>query len=152
MSILAGDDLTATLLNNQIYTLLSAYGSHAQVLTDQTTTSATYGDLATVGPSVTLTSTGTVALVLWSCMQYVSSEASYGSAMSFEISGATTLAVTDNYKLAATEGPIGEGAANCQFAVVTITPGSNTYKCKYRVGNAAVTGHFINRHIWVLAP
>lgn len=136
----------------QIYELLSGRSSHAQVLTSQTTTSATYTDLATAGPSVTLTSVGTAALVIWGCNQWVSSEASFGSAVSFEISGATTLAVSDNYKLAATEGAIGEGAANCQFAFVTITPGSNTYKMKYRVGNSAVTGTFVNRHIWVLAP
>lgn len=144
--------LTATDLDGAFYGLLSNFGSTAQVLTDETTTSASYTNLATVGPSVTISSTGTLALVLIGCMQYVSSEASFGSAMSFDISGATTLAASDNYKLAATEGPIGEGAAAGQWALVTITPGSNTYTAKYRVGSNTITGHFINRRIWVFAP
>lgn len=152
LPILAGDDLTAAHLMELLYALLTTYGSHAQVLTDQTTTSASYTDLATAGPAVTLTSVGTQALVLFGTMQYVSSEASFGSAMSVAVSGATTTAASDNYKLAATEGAIGEGAAACQFAILTITPGSNTYTCKYRVGSNTITGHFINRHIWVLAP
>jgi hypothetical protein len=144
--------VTAADLNNAFYQLLANFGASAQVLTDETTTSATYTNLTTVGPSVTVSSTGSLALVLFSCMQYVSSEASFGSAMSFDISGATTLAASENYKLAATEGPVGEGAADGQWAVVPITPGSNTYTAKYRVGSNTITGHFINRRIWVFAP
>jgi hypothetical protein len=115
----------------------------ALITTSQTTTSGTYTDLATVGPTVTLT-TGTKALVSIAVTTRTSSAAQ--SKMSFAISGATTVAATDNYC-------IGQAAnfiyffLGASFLVTGLTAGSNTFTSKYASG---ATGTFEARHISVI--
>jgi hypothetical protein len=119
----------------------------AAISTSQTTTSVTYTDLSTVGPSVTIT-TGPAAIVWASCfIQNNTSGAS--SHMSFAVSGATAIAASDVDALRF------NAAANNDFmragftAKVTLTPGSNTFTMQYRVsGN---TGTFANRSITVMS-
>jgi hypothetical protein len=98
------------------------------VLTLQTTTSTSYTDLATAGPAVTVT-TGTKALVMINAQIY--GGAGQLQYMSFAISGATTVAATDNFSMA------NEGAltlsAGVTFLVTGLTAGSNTFTAKYRV-------------------
>lgn len=113
------------------------------VATSQTTTSASFTDLATVGPAVTAT-TGPMALV--SIYNSNVNSGSAASLMSFEVSGASSVSAADNTSIGAigTSG-IREGAA---FLVTGLTSGSNTFTCKYRVG--ANTGTYVDRRISVL--
>lgn len=118
----------------------------ATVATAQTTTSTSYTDLATVGPSVTV-STGTKALVLIYGQGFNS--ATYMIRSAYAVSGATTIAASDNFSSG-----IDFNTANYNFSwtighiVTGLTPGSNTFTVKYRTGGA--TASFSNRVISVI--
>lgn len=120
----------------------------ATITTSQTTSSTSYTDLATVGPSVTVT-TGTRALV-WFSVQASNSSANSVTQTGVDISGATTSAASSNIDLHFD----GLGAdqalrASCVHLYTTLTPGSNTFKMQYRVGSN--TGSFFDRNIGVMA-
>jgi hypothetical protein len=132
------------------WTTISAIPANdtATVATSQTTTSTSYTDLATAGPAVTVT-TGTKALVIVSAfMQSPSSAFAYTS---FAVSGATTIAASDNYAFRGrVDGDNNQGIRiNASRAtVVTLTAGSNTFTAKYKVDSG--TGTFANRDIFVI--
>ncbi len=143
-SILAGDKLTADLLNGAFRDLLTDFAALQNVATSQTTTSTSYADLATVGPTVSLTSTGTVAFVIWSLTQ---STTSGSCASSPAVSGGTVIAAADSF------GQVGSNSGQRQtgWAVFTInTNVVNTYTLRYRVTGG--TGTFLDRRMWVFAP
>lgn len=120
--------------------------STATVATSQTSASTTYTDLATVGPSVTLT-TGTSVLVLVSAFMDNNFATIYTD---FAISGATTRSATDTTCLLDVFS--GAGAKRLRATVanlVTVTAGSNTFTMKYRV--AGSTGAWQDRTIGVIA-
>lgn len=123
----------------------------ASVATSQTTTSLSYTDLTTVGPSVTIT-TGYRALVFIGARSMHSSVTAAGehAKVSYAVSGATTIAASDtwsSYRAATTSN-------NNRNPIVHLTsalnPGSNTFTLKYKV-SAAGTGTFDNRSITVVA-
>lgn len=152
MTFFAGQILTAADLNAEFGGLLTNMGSFASVATNQTTTSTSYVDLATPGPSVTLTSTGTRAIILWS-VHGSNNTANKGAICSIVISGATTLAVSDNNGILWHEKATANASfEDMQFMVATITPGSNTYKVQYKVAGGSGTASFERRRIFVFAP
>lgn len=120
----------------------------AHVTATQTTTSiSSYGDLATVGPTVTLT-TGPNAITFQGAA--ASNSTGGGSAiMSYAVSGATTFAA-DNARAYRVE----SGTANQQLRSTTthylpsLTPGSNTFTAKYTTGSGG-TASFGERHLAV---
>ena len=116
----------------------------ALIDTDQCTTSTTYTDLATAGPSVTV-ETGTKALVSLYCHARQAAVVQF-NLMGFAVSGATTLAASDNLAALATTDLIDGCAAT--FFVTGLTPGINTFTAKFRVSGG--TGCFQRRHIIVL--
>ncbi|MDX3311597.1 hypothetical protein P1S61_21535 [Streptomyces sp. ME08-AFT2] len=135
----AGSHFAGTGLNS----IAERTSAAAIVATSQTTTSTSYTDLATVGPAVTVT-TGPLAWVhLYNSNVNTTS---VSSLMSFEVSGASSIPAADNQSIgiAGTAGSR-EGAA---FLLTTLTPGSNTFTCKYRVGSG--TGTYADRRIAVL--
>lgn len=113
------------------------------VAASQSTTSTTYTDLTTVGPQVTVT-TGAQALIFL-----------YGSAIntgvgasliSIDITGASTISAVDNDS-------VGSSAATgfratSVYMQTGLTPGSNTFTAKYRVGSG--TGTFQDRRLTIL--
>jgi hypothetical protein len=122
--------------------------SSATVATSQATSSTSYTDLTTPGPAVTVT-TGTKALVIVSA--YITGGYDSQARMSFEVSGATTTAVSDNWAL----GCYGTGAFSSGISVrasratsTTLTAGSNTFTAKYRTSTNAST--FADREIFVI--
>ena len=122
----------------------------ATVATSQGTTSATYTDLATAGPAVTVT-TGTKALITVSAELY-NTTANGGSYMSFAVSGATTVAAADLYSVSM--GPVAATVADAIGAsrvtlLTGLTAGSNVFTAKYRRLNAG-TATFANRTISVI--
>ena len=118
----------------------------AVVTTEEDTTSATYTDLTTSGPAVTLT-TGTKALVIINAQSFnTNTSATFAS---FAVSGATTISASDNYAIrfqnTAYEAPRNAAATR----LTTLTAGSNTFTMKYR-RNTSGTANFGYREIIVI--
>jgi hypothetical protein len=128
--------------------VLSDFTNNAVVATSQTTTSTSFVDLTTVGPSVTITSAGTLAIALFECV--MGSASSPGSAMAIAVSGATTIAAADADAMKITASNSGFGFRATGFAVFAITPGSNTYTAKYKT--SSLTSTFADRKILIFAP
>lgn len=121
-------------------------GSQADyIATSQTTTSTSYTDLATVGPTVTVTiGASGMALVLWSTRRFNSGV--NWTSMSFDVSGANTIAATDSDTLSSSTGiDIVDGT---QVLLTGLSPGSTTFKAKYRVTGG--TGTWIDRRLSVI--
>jgi hypothetical protein len=115
----------------------------AVVATSQTTTSTSYADLATVGPSVTVT-TGTQAVVWHGAA--ISNSGANSTRMSVAVSGASTVAASDAWAAIV----VGTSAHNLgKFHFFTgLTAGSNIFTAKYSV--AAGTGTYVNRELVVI--
>jgi len=127
-----------------------AYGrsATATVATAQGTTSGPYVDLATVGPSVTVT-TGTKALVILTTVLSNTSAGSY-SAMSFAVSGATTVAAAEQFSLYFQSATANNEMQGSWALIITgLTAGSNTFTAKYARITAG-TANFTNRRITVI--
>jgi hypothetical protein len=119
----------------------------AEVGTNQSTTSTSYTDLTTVGPAVTV-STGALCLV-----GVIATQSNSGVAgetyMGFAISGATTVAASDEFATRWTSSTANAwGRLAGVFAVASLTPGSNTFTAKYKVN--AGTGSYIGRRIFAV--
>lgn len=120
----------------------------AAVATNQTTTSTSYADLATLGPQITAT-TGTIAMVWFGAAQAHSLNDNE-SAYSVGVSGASTVGASNAWQHSTDGVTAGNYVRGSSFHVFTgLTPGSNIFTMKYRVG-AAGTGSFQNRELAVL--
>lgn len=118
----------------------------ARVDAGEARTSTSYGDLATPGPQVTVDTGRRAIVVLGANIDGVAGSAA--GLMSFAVSGATTLAASDNNAVSTTTGAV-ERQAN--FLVLTgLNPGSNTFTAKYRKGSSGSSVTFAFRHIWVI--
>lgn len=120
-----------------------------RVDTSETTVSTSYTDLATPGPSVTVT-TGTGALILTACT-IGNNTANASSFMSWTISGATTRSTPLDKTAVRSDGMNGASNALTMSTVdyfQGLTPGTSTFTCQYKVGSG--TGVFSNRFIAVM--
>lgn len=121
----------------------------ATVNTSQTVASASYNDLATVGPQVTI-QTGTKALVTISGI----AESSFNNYMwmSFAVSGATTIAASDDngsyFREISATGGMG-GSISRTLLITSLNVGSNTFTMKYR-GTSTNAVSYRNRSITVV--
>lgn len=120
----------------------------ANVSTNETTAATTNVDLATVGPSVSIVcGTGAFATVLINAL-ISNSISGATSSISFDLSGATTLAAGPVY-LSLTTGSAGQTVTMGGVrTVIGMTGGTNTFKMMYAVGSG--TGTFGRRHLTVL--
>lgn len=115
----------------------------ATTAAEEGTTSTTFTDLGTVGPTITyVPSVNTTVLLLWTA-KVNNSVVGGRSFMGVDISDATTVAVAD-----ATSAWMRVTSSSDYFSItgiqlVTLTAGSNTIRVKYRVD--ANTGTFANR-------
>lgn len=116
----------------------------ATVATSQTTTSASFTDLATSGPAVTL-STGTTAVVTITCTAF-NATATNNSDMGFAVSGATTVAASTNFAII-TAGST-QSSYGMTFLITGLTPGLNIFTAKYS-SPSGTTATFSNRRITV---
>jgi hypothetical protein len=127
--------------------IVERVGARATIVTSETTASTTYTDLATVGPTVTVT-TGPLALVIWGA-QMANSSADLSTRMSIEVTGATSSAESDVRALSfdpSSAGGIFQGSHAVFYD--DLVSGSNTFTAKYRV--AGGTGTFLRRRLIVL--
>jgi hypothetical protein len=123
----------------------------AAVSTNEATTSTTYADLATTTDQVTVNigSSG-LALVSISAIGYSSTTGEAGY-LSFAVSGATTMAASDDYSSLATD----SGSNFAQdyawtHIVPNLNPGTTTFKMKYRALSAVDAQHYYYRRITVV--
>lgn len=102
--------------------------------TSETTTSTTFTDLATVGPTVTLT-TGTRALIVITSYLHNSTN-STTNFIGFEVSGATTIAADSTRCLFLSNTSTGNARPELRYSwsyiLTGLTAGSNTFTLKYR--------------------
>ena len=119
------------------------------IATAQTTLSTSYVDLTTVGPSVTVT-TGTAAIIILTARINVNTASIQGN-MGYAVSGASTIAASDNRCLRAETAGTGEFNRSSMVTMdTTLTAGSNTFTAKYHSGNASATVEFADREILVI--
>lgn len=130
-----------------VNTIAERIPAKQRVGTSETTGSTSYTDLATAGPTVTVT-TGTDALVLTTCT-VADSASGTNTYSSYAISGATTVAATDDRSIFMTTAAANQGMrASVAYFEDALTPGSNTFTAKYRVISG--TGTFGNRMLTVI--
>jgi hypothetical protein len=122
--------------------------SGAVVATSQTTASTSYTDLATTGPAVTVTS-GTSAMVWFGC-RIGNDTVNIPSWASYAVSGATTIAASDEWAIKTGGMAAGSTArfGTAHYHAADLTAGSNVFTMKYKV--QANTGTFVSREILVL--
>lgn len=120
-----------------------------RVNTSQGTTSNTYTDLATSGPSVTL-STGVNAIVIIAAFMSQSINSGFAG-MTWASSGATTNAASDTWSLQLEGVKAGNPVSACSwYRTNSLNAGTNTFTAKYRRSSAGGTATFANRIIIVL--
>ena len=119
----------------------------ASIATSETTASTSFTDLATAGPTVTLT-TGTKVLIAVSCI--VQNNTSGAECMvGYDISGASTLGPSSVRSYRATSNAAADTYAGSYVEIREgLTAGSNVLKLEYRVD--AGTGTFDERRISVV--
>lgn len=121
----------------------------ARIPTSQGTTSASYVDLATVGPSVTL-DTQEHAIVIIAC-KAAQTVAANACAMSWSTSGATTNAASDTWCYLQEGMNSSNDVTGCSiYRTQGLNAGSNTFTAKYRRGGGSGTAFFDSRMICVL--
>lgn len=119
----------------------------AIVSASETTTSTSFTDLATTGPSVTV-STGTAALVFLSA-QISNNTTGNISLMSYDVTGASTTAASDTFGIMLQAGGANQFVRAGHALIHSgLTEGSNIFTAKYRV--TATTGTFVDRRINVV--
>lgn len=115
----------------------------------ESTTSTSYTDLSTVGPSVTVT-TGSKALVLWTA-SLIHNTVGARALMSFAMSGSSSIAADDNHSLTVksqdTASSVDLRATGFRM-INTLTAGSNTFTAKYRTTSGTAT--FDDRYLFVM--
>lgn len=126
----------------------------ASVATSQSTTSASYTDLTTPGPAVTVTigASGMALVFVTAEMTFsASAEEKLGRA-SVAVSGATTVAAADSASVLihqqGNSSSLLEGRETAVTFLTGLTAGSNTFTMKYK--SNAQGGNFLNRHIAVI--
>jgi hypothetical protein len=121
---------------------VSLYPASSNVDTTETTTSAVYTDLATVGPQVSVV-TGSAAIVTVSAgMKHSTTDVAY---MGVAVGGASTVNPSDA-KAAEVVG-VSTITGSMTFQISGLTPGTNTFKARYRTPSGTAT--FQNRNITV---
>lgn len=126
----------------------SKFNTGAQVdyvAASESTTSTTYTALTTPGPITTVT-IGANGLALVNISGDLANSSTSSEWMAFAISGATTIAASDDFSVASTG--TGGTIIGITFLVTGLTPGVNVFTAQYRVnGN---TGTFGGRRISVV--
>lgn len=113
----------------------------------ESTTSTSYTDLTTAGPTVTVT-TGTRAIVIVSA-EMNNSSAGNTCFMSYAVSGSSTISAFDSNAVMFESDPASQIIVASRVSLESgLTAGSNTFTSKYRV--AGGTGIFDNREIIVI--
>jgi len=118
-----------------------------EVSASETTTSTSYVDLATTGPTQAATTGGRAIVVVSALIS--NSTAGANAYMSWAVSGASTIAASDTWALQHRDaGTTGALQASRFYLAEGLTSGSNTFTGKYKVSSG--TGTFVARQIVVM--
>lgn len=118
--------------------------TQAYIATQEDCTTIGYANIATFGPSFTI-NTGTQAIAGLSAQMFNSG--SYWTLCGLGISGATSIADSDDRACGGAVGTLGASAAITIFQT-GLTPGANEFTMHYRVTGG--TGTLQYRRLWVL--
>jgi len=115
----------------------------------ESTSSTSYVNLATVGPTVTVTSGTKAVVIVGGRVGPVTTGATASVKMSWAISGATTRAASDEWATGGVGMTVNGVLYTSRWYLATgLTAGSNTFQAKYAVSSG--TGDFDHRSIHVL--
>lgn len=120
--------------------------AQATVFTSETRTTASFGDLATVGPSVTV-NTGTKAIIVITC-QLSNNTVSQYARVSYQVSGATSISPSFVHALAWQNAGTTQQMACSYVTYQNLNTGFNTFTMKYYASGGTAT--FQRRRILVL--
>lgn len=142
--------ISSHFVTSTAHTIVERYMDSAVVATAQSTTSTSFVNLATVGPSVTAT-TGTTAMVFISCRMRQNTD-SHDSYASWAISGATTRAALTDTAVQQDGVPANSNwRVGSVDLINTLNPGVNTFTMQYRADSTgASTATFSDRLIVVV--
>ena len=121
------------------------------VNTTETTTSTSYVNLTTAGPTCSAV-VSDIRVIVWWAVQSNSNAISTESISSIDVSGATTTAASDNYCTDVQQPASGSAFVDIsvsRMVRLTVTAGSNTYQVKYRIAGTG-TASFRRRSIVTL--
>lgn len=116
------------------------------VAASESTTSTTYADLTTYGPEITVT-TGSKALVIIGARIGPSSAGTSSVKMSWQVSGATSVAAGDAWAAGIVSLGTGGAVYGSRWYLATLTPGSNTFTAKYMVSSGTGTFQYRSLHV-----
>jgi hypothetical protein len=119
----------------------------ALVATAETTTSTSYTDLTTAGPSVTVTVPASGAVLVTITAQSNNGNAGRLQSVAFVASGSNTLAASDTRALIASNPGSLQFQGSATFYVSGLAAGSTTFKLVYKTSQNTAT--FANRSIIV---
>lgn len=122
----------------------------ARIATGQTTTSVnSFGDLATVGPTVGPILTGSAAIVIMSASME-NGTGGGGAIMGYAVTGASSIAADNSKALRHRSGTASQANRASTVAFETgLTPGSNTFTAKYTTPTGG-TATFTDRELLVI--
>jgi hypothetical protein len=111
---------------------VTPFADQAVVLAAETRNNSAFGDLTTVGPSVTVTigANGLALVSIYS--QIVPTTASFAG-VGFVASGANTIGAVDDMALFIPGGAT-DGRFGATFLLTGLTPGATTFKLQYKSG------------------
>jgi hypothetical protein len=116
------------------------------VAASETSTLTAYGDLATIGPSITLPVPASGRVLITVSSQMLGSSASTSCFMSFVATGANSIAAADANAVILAAGSVQRASATDVLS--GLAPGSTTFTAKYRVsGGGAANCAFATRSI-----
>lgn len=124
--------------------------TQAIVTTGESTSSSSYTDLTTTTDSVTVTVPSNGAVMVCIYAQIGGNAAGAQGYMSFALSGANTASATDDTAIMARYSASSSlmGWLGTPFVLTGLTPGSTTFKAKYKAGGGTAT--FTSRRIAVI--
>jgi hypothetical protein len=118
------------------------------ISTSESTSSTSYADLTTVGPTVTVTTSTAAIVCVGGRVGPNTSGATNSTKMSWAVSGASTVAASDSW--AAGHVSISTSAvvySSRWYLLTGLTPGSNTFTAKYAVSGGTGTYQYRSLHI-----
>jgi hypothetical protein len=119
------------------------------VTTTESTISLVYADLATVGPTVTLSVPASGRLLVSVTSAQLGNAGSTACFISFAGTGANTITAVDSNAMIQAGGA--QQRASASTVLAGLTPGSTTLTAKYKVsGGGAATCTYANRAIYAI--
>ncbi|HLU98514.1 MAG TPA: hypothetical protein VKZ89_16910 [Thermobifida alba] len=134
-------------VTDSAHRIVERVGRRQTITTEETTTSTSYDDLATQGPTVTV-QTGELALALWSCEMRSSNSEPTTCRVTVDVTGASNIAGNDVRALTNSTGAEGRHQSSHAVFFDDLTPGENTWTMKYRTSSGTAT--FQRRRLIVL--